>query len=160
MAEMPVDDEEVQALWLRYCEAVGVDRSSLMAVESFGDGAEMADELLTLVLDGTKTATAGLLSDYAAAGEPLPQPGGHWIVLDGRGSPRCVLRTLEVRLGALTSVDDAFAWDEGEGDRTRYSWLESHGRFFSRSREDAAAGFDEDVDVVVFERFEVVWPRS
>ena len=148
-------DEAVRALWQEYCEAAAADPSSLVAVESFGDSADMADDLLALVLDGTKTATAGLVRDYQAAGEALPQPGGHWIALDGRGAPGCVLRTSEVRVGTLTSVDEAFARDEGEGDRTREWWLEAHRRFLHRQGEGAA--FDEEYDLVVFERFEVVW---
>ena len=71
------DHDAAQALWRTYCEATGADPSSLGAVEGFGDSPEMADELLGLVLLGTKTATAGLAQDDAAAGEVLPEPGGH-----------------------------------------------------------------------------------
>jgi hypothetical protein len=39
----------------------------------------VADELLGLVLAGTKRATAGLVADHAHEREPLPRVGGHWI---------------------------------------------------------------------------------
>lgn len=154
------DDAAVQAFWQACCAATGIDPASLAAAEHFGDSADMADQLLALVLAGTKTATAGLVRDYAEAGEALPEPGGHWIVLDGRGAPRCALRTVEVRTGLLGSVDEAFAWDEGEGDRSRAWWLEAHRRFFHRGAERAGSRFDEETELVVFERFEVVYaPR-
>jgi hypothetical protein len=56
---------------------------------SFGSTPESADELLGLVLDGTKTATAGALWDYEAEGETLPEVGSLSILVDGREqSPR------------------------------------------------------------------------
>ena len=42
---------------------------------AFGGSAEEADELLQLVLEGTKTATASALWDYEAEGEALPEVG-------------------------------------------------------------------------------------
>jgi len=126
-------------------------------VERFGDSAGLADELLDLVLAGTKRATAALLEDFTAAGDPLPRIGGHWIACDGAGRPRCVLRTVELRLGRLASVDDAFAWDEGEGDRTRAGWLREHDRYFRRTQAARGSDWSDDLEVV-FERFRVVWP--
>lgn len=152
-----IADEAVQVLWQKVCQATGADPSSLTAVEHFGDNPAMADELLALVLDGTKTATAGLVRDFEVCGEPLSKAGDHWVVLDGHDVPRCVLRTVEVRVGLLESVDAAFAWDEGEGDRTREWWLDAHRRFFLRRAWDLP--YDEQRDMVVFERFEVVWPE-
>src|SRR5919107_831486 len=126
-------------------------------VERFGDSAELADELIGLVLHGPKRATAGLGADFAAEGEPLPRIGGHWIACDGSGAPRAVLRTVELRVGPIGSVDDAFAWDEGEGDRTRDDWLRGHRAYFTRTCAARGERFD-DAQEVVFERFAVVWP--
>jgi uncharacterized protein YhfF len=63
---------------------------------AFGDTPEMADELLALVLAGTKTATCGPLAEYEAEGEPTGEVGGRSVVLDGRGRPTCVIETCEV----------------------------------------------------------------
>ncbi|MGY1746045.1 ASCH domain-containing protein [Blastococcus sp. SYSU D00695] len=126
-------------------------------VERFGDSPAMNDELLGLVLAGTKRATAGLVTDFAARGQPLPRIGGHWLVADGAGVPRCVLRSTDLRLGRLASVDDAFAWDEGEGDRTREGWLAGHLRYFTRTLAARGERWSDDLEVV-FERFAVVWP--
>lgn len=125
--------------------------------EHFGDSAAMADDLLALVLDGPKRATAGLLADYRAAGEDLPRVGSHRVVCDGSGMPRAVLRVREARIGPVASVDERFAWDEGEGDRTRESWLLVHDEFFTRSCERLDIDYSEDLEAV-FTRFAVVWP--
>lgn len=121
----------------------------------FGDSVELADELLGLILDGRKRATAAAHDQYVHAGEPVPTVGTYWIALDGRGTPRALLRTTDVRIGPLTSVDDQFAWDEGEGDRTRESWLRDHQDFFRRYLPTIGLEFSPD-PATVFERFELV----
>ncbi len=117
----------------------------------------LADELIDLVLGGTERATAALVADFAHEGEPLPRIGGHWVACDGEGRPRAVLRSTELRIGRLDSVDDAFAWDEGEGDRTRADWLRSHLRYFTRTLAARGEVWDDDLEVV-FERSRVAWP--
>nr|WP_245862710.1 ASCH domain-containing protein [Phycicoccus duodecadis] len=117
----------------------------------------MADRLLAYVLGGTKRATASLVAEYAAENEALPRVGDHWVVCDGAGSPRVVLRATELRVGPLASVDERFAWDEGEGDRTLQSWLDEHRGFFRRSCARIGTEFSDDLEVC-FERFRVVWP--
>ena len=71
--------------------------------------------------------------------------------------PRFIWRTTEVTIKPLSQVDDAFAWDEGEGDRTRNWWLAAHRRYFGRQASREGCEFDDDV-LTVFERFEVVCP--
>jgi uncharacterized protein YhfF len=124
-------------------------------VVAFGDSPAMADELGQLVLSGQKRASAGLRRDFDDAS--LPRVGGHVVVLDGRDVPLCVFQTTEVRIGPLSSVDDTFAWDEGEGDRTLAWWLKAHTEFFVRQAVSEGFEFHPDLETV-FERFKVVWP--
>ena len=78
-------------------------------------------------------------------------------LLDGEGQPRFIWRTTEIKIKPLSEVDEAFAWDEGEGDRTRDWWVAAHRRYFARQA--AREGFELDDEILtVFERFEVVWP--
>ncbi len=70
-----------------------------------------------------------------------------------------MLRSRELRIGPIESVDDAFAWDEGEGARTRADWLHQHRRYFIRTCAAREEEFTE-VHEVVFERFAVVWPAD
>ncbi len=140
-------------LWAAYVAAHPEAADVEPAVEPFGDSPAMADELLALVVGGGKRATAG---PVCPDDHPV-RVGDHWVVLDGSGRSRVVLRTVDVRVGRLDSVDDAFARDEGEGDLTRGWWLRAHRDFARR-----VLGLPDDVDVDAmetrFERFAVVWP--
>ena len=155
----PVRRDDARALWRDYAASrtTPAPPEEEPPVEQFGDHAALTDELLELVLAGTKRATAGLVADFAHEGEPLPRIGGHWVVCDSSGAPRAILRSTELRIGPLHSVDDAFAWDEGENDRTRASWLAGHLAYFTRTQAARGEIWDDDLDVV-FERFQVVWP--
>ena len=123
---------------------------------SFGATPEQADELLALVLAGTKTATASALWEFE--GEPLPEVGTLGIILDGRGHPRALIETTAVATVPFDQVDEEHAHLEGEGDRSLAHWREVHERFFT---EPAAhdRGFTPDMPVVL-ERFRVVFQEQ
>ena len=147
------------AFWRAYAEASGADGG--YDVVAFGDAPAMATELAKLVLAGPKRATAGLARDFGEGPgqEPMPVVGGHVVLVDGAGEPRAVWRTVEVRIGPLDSVDEAFARDEGEGKRTREDWLAMHRRFFGRQAGRQGFAMHDGIETV-FERFAIVWPRE
>lgn len=164
-----VDEQEIRAFW-----DVAKSRSKLTGVPgyfgptpvasvqppawAFGATPEQADELLELVLDGVKTATASARWDYDAEGEPLPEVGALGIVLDGEERPRALVVTTEVAVVPFDEVDAEHAYLEGEGDRSLEHWREVHRRFFT---EHAAhdRGFADDMPVVV-ERFRVLYSED
>jgi uncharacterized protein YhfF len=112
---------------------------------AFGDSPDLADELLELVLKGIKTATC------STEDEPnISTPGERWIVLDGRGNPRCVIESTEVTYRRYGDVDAAFAHDEGEGDRSLSYWRSAHRSYFGR-----LGKFSEDM-MLMCERFRLV----
>lgn len=152
----PADQAAGDAMWASYVADSGYD-GPLVTAYAFGDSAELADELGLLVLHGPKRATAELVQALVAQDEPLPRVGDRCLVLGGDGRPLAIVRTTDVRVGPLSSVDDRFAWDEGEGDRTRAWWLDAHTRFFKRQCTAMGLTFSDDIGVV-FERFELVWP--
>jgi uncharacterized protein YhfF len=155
-----VDDPDprlIETFWRRFTAACPVHSGSAIAPAwCFGDSPEMADELLDLVITGPKRATAGALADHVADDEPVPRVGDLSVLLDGSSRPRAVIMTTDVRIGPLSSVDDQFAWDEGEGDRSRTWWLDAHTRYFERWFARVGRDFHADIDVV-FERFELVY---
>ena len=112
---------------------------------AFGDGPALADELLDLVMKGVKTATCSTEDELNTS-----TPGERWIVLDGRGEPRCIIETLEVSYRRYNEVDAAFAHEEGEGDRSLAYWREAHRRYFGRQGK-----FSEDM-MLMCERFRLV----
>lgn len=89
------------SLWHDYTRARPEHVGEEPARGPFGDSPALADELLALVVAGVKRATSGP-PDPA---DPV-RVGGHWVVLDGAGVERLVLRTTEVRTGRLDCVDD------------------------------------------------------
>ena len=112
---------------------------------AFGDNPALADELLDLVMQGIKTATC------STEDEPnTSSPGERWIVLDGRGKPRCVIETTEVTYRKFGEVDAAFAHEEGEGDRSLDYWRNAHRTYFGR-----LGRFSEDMTLMC-ERFRLV----
>jgi len=123
---------------------------------SFGSSPEEADELLALVLAGTKTATSSRRSDYDVEDEALPEPGMLSILLDGREHPRALIRTTQVRVVAFEAVDADHAEAEGEGSRTLTEWRSTHRAFFRAG--PGAAAFDPQM-LVVLERFTVLTAR-
>lgn len=123
---------------------------------AFGDGAEMADELGALVAARIKTATASLLWEYEFEGSPLPKPGDLSIILDGSGSPICLIETTAVEIKPFNQVDAQFAYDEGEGDRTLDFWRDAHWRFFTRICQEIGREPAQDMPVVC-ERFKLVY---
>jgi uncharacterized protein YhfF len=147
---------DTDAFWQTFRRYAGVDHDNYI-VASFGDSPDMATELADLVIAGINRATASLARDYGDDREPMPKPGDFVIMLDGGGRPRFIWRTTEVMIKPLSEVDEAFAWDEGEGDRTRDWWMAAHRRYFARQASREGFQFEDDI-VTVFERFEVVWP--
>lgn len=160
-ANAPVDHVAAAEMWAEY-RAAHPDRatdSEPPSVEQFGDHPALTDELIDLVLAGTKRATAGLVAEFAADEQPLPRVGSHWIACDSTGRPRAVLRSRELRIAVLDEVDEAFAHDEGEGDRTLASWRDGHVRYWKRSAERLGFEWTEEQEIVL-ERFAVAWPEN
>jgi uncharacterized protein YhfF len=112
---------------------------------SFGDNPVLAAELAALVLDGRKTATC-----WAASDGPITEVGKRMVMLDGAGKPLAVLETVELTQHRFNEMDAAFAYDEGEGDRSLAFWQEAHRTYFTRKGQ-----FAEDM-LLYCERFRLI----
>lgn len=143
----------IAAMWAEFSTQTGIEAE--FDAWSFGSEAVpgMATELALLVRDGPKRATAGVRDEYLAEGNQLPREGDYSVILDDEGDAVCVIRTTEVTVKPFGEVDDAFARDEGEGERTLSWWREAHRRFF----EGHGVAVD-DSTLMILERFELVWP--
>lgn len=155
----PVDEHAGMRMWQDYCAShpEAVAASPEFTIEHFGDTRRLANELLALVLSGRKRATAELVRDFIARGDQVPRIGSHWIACDGAGTPRIIIRSVELRIGDFTSADAAFAVDEGEDDLSLESWRREHRRYWTRVSAAQGRQWSES-DEIVFERFSVVWP--
>ncbi len=153
-----MDLEAAARMWAAYAKAhpEAVLPCPEYAVERFGDSAELADALLHEVLHGSKRATSTLVVEFLDDGEPLPRVGSHWIACDGAGTPRAILRSIELKLGTFNDVDADFARDEGEDDLSLESWRHEHRRYWQRTEAARGRGWSE-AEPIIFERFRVVW---
>lgn len=118
----------------------------VLARASFGDGPDLADQLLDLILHGTKRATCW----SAAEGVKGAAVGVRWVAEDGQGRPRAVLETTALDQRRFDEVDADFAAAEGEGDRSLAHWRSAHQTYFTRN-----GGFAPDM-LLWCERFELV----
>jgi uncharacterized protein YhfF len=80
------------------------------------------------VLQGEKTATAGLAEDNEA---PL-SPGDRLALLGYDDEPVAIVEVVDERVIPAAEVDVQFARDEGEGFESVDDWRETHERFFER----------------------------
>lgn len=150
----------IETFWQAYLatlpENSPLRRQPMPPAWSFGSSPEMANELGRLVQEGVKTATCSLLWEHESDGEPLPQVGALSIVLDGDDYPLCLIETTEVEIRPFNEVDERFAHDEGEGDRSLAYWREAHLRFFAPICKRLGKPLDDRMPLVC-ERFRLVY---
>lgn len=151
------DSSAIDSFWRRVRSGDPALPETAPEAWAFGATPPQADDLLSLVLEGVKTGTASSLWDYEATGDPLPAVGELSILLDGRGEPRAVIETTDVRIIAFDAVTAEHAHAEGEGDRTLDHWRAVHERFWREHSENARA-FAPDMPVVC-ELFRLIHPR-
>ncbi len=145
-----------RSLWEEYCADKGISAPRPPS-DQFGDTPELADELLELVLKGQKKATCELKRWFDNHGHDLPTTGDQWIVTDGSGAEKCIIETTQVDLCSVRQVDEAFAWDEGEGDRSLTFWKEAHDAYYRRQAERDGFVYSDEMTCVC-ERFKLIWP--
>jgi uncharacterized protein YhfF len=131
-------------------------RENFLEAFAFGDSEPMANALATLVLQGTKRATASLAWRYETGETPQPKPGDLSIVTNWGKEPLCIIETTAVDLVPFNEVSEAFARVEGEDDGTLESWRRNHTKFFAGECERLGRTPSEDM-LVVCECFSVVY---
>jgi uncharacterized protein YhfF len=151
-------ESKVERFWRAYLETLpeGTPARDETYEGTFGDGPELADELRALVLTGRKTATCFALWEVVAGEETMARVGDRSVILDGGDEPPCVVETTEVAVRRFDEVDDGFAREEGEGDRSLEYWRGAHRRFFERTLPGIGRRFSEDMPLVC-ERFRVIY---
>jgi|GEM_PF-41196 cystathionine gamma-synthase len=93
---------------------------------ALGSPGPLRRRLTALVLDGTKTATTGLLAEYEAQGEAVEQPGERLALVDDDGARIGVVRVRRVEQTTFGQVGEQLARDEGEGFTSVEEWRRAH----------------------------------
>jgi uncharacterized protein YhfF len=128
-------------------------------VDSFGDSAEMSQQLLALIVAGRKRGGACLLWTYEFENEALPEVGDIGIVVDHLEQPKIITRNAKVEITPFRDVTAEFAAREGEGEGaeagTLAYWRREHWQYFTRECAYISREIDETMPVVC-ESFDVV----
>ncbi|WBB78235.1 ASCH domain-containing protein [Micromonospora sp. WMMD882] len=118
---------------------------------ALGTPGEMRANLNTLVLNGVKKATAGLLSEYAAEGEELEHVGERLALVDDHDALLGLVEVTDVEVVRFADVSWEFARSEGEGDHDLDEWRSGHLRFWASE----GSAVDDDTEIVCI-RFRLV----
>jgi uncharacterized protein YhfF len=80
----------------------------------FATPGPVRDQVVAAILAGAKTTTTGLLLGYERAGEPVPEPGQRFAVVDSAGRPAAVIEMTEVRVVTVADIDVRHVLDDGD----------------------------------------------
>lgn len=120
----------------------------------------LRDQLVTAVLDGSKTSTTATLIEFEVEQEDLPQVGMREAVIDSNGRRVAVIEMTEVRQARLADVDLQHAIDEGEGFTTVAKWRAGHEEFWHSADMREAMNDPhftvDDETMLVLQRFKVI----
>ena len=120
--------------------------------DAFMFGDEMiADELLKLVLKGKKKATTSLYYEK----ERYPKIGDYSIVLDSKGKPKCILKTIDYKILPFNEATYDLIKAEGE-DEVLDTWTFNHKKSIINDCKELNIEYRDDIPIF-FEYFDVVY---
>lgn len=150
---------EIPKFWDSFLQIDPNYSGSQYSVWSFGDTPNTSDYLGELVRTGQKTATCSLLWAYKAESAESPKIGDLSIIVNSQSRPLCLIQTSEVNIRAYNEVDESFAFDEYEGDRSLAYWRQVHWDFFSQECERFKRKPNLSMPLVC-ERFKLLFANS
>lgn len=154
------NSDAVKQYWQAYISTLDDKHPHHQAIYTawgFGDSPEMADDLGALVVAGVKKATASSIWVYEDTDEPEPYPGEISIILNGKDEPICIIQTSELTVTPFNEVDEAFAAEEGEGDKSLRYWREVHTDFFTQECDSIGKRTFNETMPVLCEKFKVIY---
>ncbi|PID24888.1 hypothetical protein CSV60_07485 [Sporosarcina sp. P7] len=150
-----ISKESIERVWEEF-KSTHPDAPEKYVAWSFGNSKQMADELASLVVEGTKTATSSNYTLYELENEPLPMVGLHNIILDGNGIAVAVVENIAVKVVPFNEVTEQHAYLEGEGHRSLRYWQEVHEKFFTNELKEVNQDFHHEIPVIC-ETFKLVF---
>lgn len=151
-----ISQERIDEFWSNFLRETNRDaKTKYLEAFHFELTKKCANELLQLVLNGQKRATASSLWGYEASGESIPKVDDLSIVTDWDGVPRCVIETTAITILPFSEMTFDICKREGEDD-TLESWKKGHTQFFTEEGKEQGYEFREEMPVI-FEDFTVVY---
>jgi len=151
---------KIETFWKSYLSTLSEEdqqNAPIFVVDQFADTPEAATKVGKLVRDGIKTTTSSLAWGLEHIGEPLPKVGDISLIVDGNGEPLCIIELTQVEIKPFKAVDEQFAFEYGEGDRTLAFWLSDNWDFHSRWCIEIGREPNETMPIV-FQRFRRLYP--
>lgn len=152
MSSVDPSRPDIQAFMAEASKALGRLLPAPKDVFNFGgDNPRLTNELLALAIQGKKSATTSW---------PVPDPL-HWsvgdlsVILNGKGEPAAVMRTLSFVECKFKDVAEDFALAEAEGDYEAYR----KGHFWFYGQQKNGHEFNDE-STVLCERFEVIYSQK
>ena len=150
---------KAEELWNEFCEKNNVSKEEKHEAWAFCGGGPVADELLSLVLEGKKFGTASIYEDYLLEGDDIPGEREYSIVLDSKGDAACVIRNFEVKVEPFYRVSEYHGYSEGEEERNLIAWRRIHDNYWKPDFERLNIASAENCHVVL-EKFTVEYVAS
>jgi uncharacterized protein YhfF len=150
---------KTEAFWQSYLSTLSEEEQKNAppyVVDQFADTPEAATKVGKLVRDGVKTTTSSLVWGLEHIGQPLPKVGNIELIVDGNGEPLCIIELTEVEIKPFNAVDEQFAYEYGEGERTLSYWLRDNWEYLSRWCHEIGREPSETMPLV-FQRFRVLY---
>ena len=113
------------------------------------------DELIDLVAEGRKRATAHLDLEFDLNSIARRKPGDYWVVLDSINMPKYLVQITDVATTPFNEVLLSFAEREGEGDYSLEYWQKVHREYFQAQCEVWGKDWSESLNTVC-EGFELL----
>ena len=152
----------IESFWQTYLSSRPEQhRPSFQAYDvwRFGDTEDVAAKCAHLVKAHIKTATSGLVWEMEADGDRMPQRGDLAVVTNLSGEPQCVIEVTECVVKPFNEVDEQFAFDYGEGDRTLQGWRKDTWEYFAPICEKLGREPSETMPLAC-QRFRLVYPMK
>lgn len=147
---------EVRRFWEAQRKALGIDTDEYDA-STFADVrfATYHDELLNLVTEGKKRATAHLDLDFERNNIRRRKAGDYWVIVNSVSEPRFLIRITDVDIRPFNKVELSFAEREGEGDSSLAYWAQVHQEYFELQCAEWGVAWHEDM-LTVCEGFDLL----
>jgi len=149
-------EEELDLYWEKFLQDTGRNPEDRCAGDlTFEAKGFVGDEMVSLVLNGQKTAFFSSFATFQIDGEPLPVSGELYTVLDRNGDPACVIEVTDVNIIPFNDVTWGMAQKEGEDENLEQWRLKKQENL---EDEGAILGFEFTPDIkLVFQVFRVVY---
>lgn len=150
------DKEKIKNYWDDFLLDTGREKNlNYCDCFYFGRTKDIANELLDLVLKGTKKATTSCFDSYEINKQSLPKVGDISIVNDWDGNPKCIIETTQVTIIPFKDVTFDICKREGEDDCLE-SWQDTHSKIYEIEGNEEGYDFSWNTKVV-FEDFKVIY---